>query len=163
MEQIILGLGSNIGDRLAYLQNAVKSISRFTQNCKASYVYKTKPRDYFEQDDFLNIVVIADYEGSPQELLSQTQKIEVENGRDREHQILKGPRTIDIDILLFGNQVIKSENLIVPHPAIQMRQFVLIPLLELLPDSADPISKMPYRNFLEKLEDQGVEKYRKLF
>lgn len=163
MEKIILGLGSNIGDSLQYLRNAVHSLSAFTSDFKVSSVYKTKPRDYLDQSDFLNLVFTANYEGRPETLLLECQRIELENNRARNKRIIKGPRTLDIDILLFGKKLIISDTLVIPHPAMKERQFVLIPLLELLPDFAEPISNMPYKYFLEKLEDQGVEKFSKLF
>ena len=90
--------------------------------------------------------------------IERTQSIERQNGRNRAKQIAKGPRTLDIDILLFGTQTLNTPELVVPHPAMKKRQFVLIPLLEVLPDYAEPISKVPYSYFLERLENQGVEK-----
>lgn len=160
MEKIVLGLGSNVGDSLGYLRNAVEAISKVAKNCRVSTVYKTKPQDYLKQDDFLNLVLVAEYDGEPEDLLALTQRIELENGRARQHEIKKGPRTIDIDILLFGDRQINTEHLTVPHPAMKNRQFVLIPLLEILPDCADPVTRKSYRYFLQDLEDQGVKKYR---
>lgn len=162
MEKIVLGLGSNVGDSLLFLKNAVKAISRITENIRVSSVYKTKPQDYLAQADFLNMVVTADYAGTPDALFTLMQKIEKENGRDGMHKILKGPRTLDIDILLFGSRIIETENIIVPHPAMKKRQFVLIPLLEIFPESADPISKEPYAKILSTLDDQGVRFFCKL-
>ena len=158
LENIVLGFGSNVGNSLEYLRNAVKALSSFTQNVRVSSVYRTKPQDYLEQDDFLNLVFTADYDGTPHSLLERTQSIERQNGRNRAKQIAKGPRTLDIDILLFGTQTLNTSELVVPHPAMKKRQFVLIPLLEVLPDYAEPISKVPYSYFLERLENQGVEK-----
>lgn len=159
MEKIVLGLGSNVGNSLEYLRKAVAALSLFTKNVRISSVYKTKPQDYTAQDDFLNMVFTADYDGTPESLLAQTQKIERQNGRDRTKQITKGPRTLDIDILLFGERTVQTLQLTVPHPAMKKRQFVLIPLLEVLPDYAEPISKVSYRYFLDELADQGVEKF----
>lgn len=159
MEKIVLGLGSNVGNSLEYLRKAVAALSLFTENVRISSVYKTKPQDYTAQDDFLNMVFTADYDGTPESLLAQTQKIERQNGRDRSKQITKGPRTLDIDILLFGERTVQTLQLTVPHPAMKKRQFVLIPLLEVLPDYAEPISKVSYRYFLDELVDQGVEKF----
>lgn len=159
MEKIVLGLGSNVGNSLEYLRKAVAALSLFTENVRISSVYKTKPQDYTAQDDFLNMVFTADYDGTPESLLAQTQKIERQNGRDRSKQITKGPRTLDIDILLFGERTVQTLQLTVPHPAMKKRQFVLIPLLEVLPNYAEPISKVSYRYFLDELADQGVEKF----
>lgn len=163
MEKIVLGLGSNVGNSLQYLRNAVKEISKFTENLKVSSVYKTKPQDYLAQADFLNLVLVANYHDNAENLLKQTKKIEKNNGRNKTNQIEKGPRTLDIDILLFGKKIINTKNLIIPHPRIKNRQFVLIPLLEVFPNSADPITEIPYSFFQKKLENQGVKKYCSLF
>ena len=119
MEKIVLGLGSNVGNSLEYLRNAVKALSSFTQNVRVSSVYRTKPQDYLEQADFLNLVFTADYDGTPHSLLERTQSIEQQNGRNRAKQIVKGPRTLDIDILLFGTQTLNRSELVVPHPAMK--------------------------------------------
>ncbi|MEL3908258.1 MAG: 2-amino-4-hydroxy-6-hydroxymethyldihydropteridine diphosphokinase [Treponemataceae bacterium] len=158
MEKIVLGLGSNVGNSMEYLRKAVKSLSQLVQNPQVSSVYKTKPQDYLAQADFLNLVFVGDYQGSPKSLLACTQKIERENGRNRFKEVAKGPRTLDIDILLFGEHIVNTQKLIIPHPAMKKRQFVLIPLLEILPDYAEPISNIPYSFFQKALEEQGVEK-----
>lgn len=158
MEKIVLGLGSNVGNSMEYLRKAVNSLSRLVYNPQVSSVYKTKPQDYLAQADFLNLVFCGEYDDSPENLLICTQKIERENGRERKKEVEKGPRTLDIDILLFGKRIINTQKLIVPHPAMKKRQFVLIPLLEILPNYADPISKTAYSFFLKELEEQGVEK-----
>lgn len=158
MKQVVLGLGSNVGDSLNYLRNAVQSLSKKLKNIKCSSVYRTKPQGYIYQDDFLNMVVVGEYRGTPNLLLDYIHSIELLNGRDRSHHIEDGPRTLDIDILLFGQQIINTPQLIVPHPAMKKRQFVLIPLLEVLPDCAEPISRIPYKDIQRQLEDQGVER-----
>ncbi len=156
--QVILGLGSNMGDSKAILASAVRDISTVLDAVKVSSLYITKPQDYLEQDDFCNMVCVGMYEGSPQALLAATQKIEYAHGRDRTKAIPKGPRLLDIDILHFGDEIIDEANLQVPHPAMKKRAFVLIPLLELLPKSADLISKESYVDIFGRLEDQGVKK-----
>lgn len=163
MEMVILGLGSNVGDSLGYLKKAVCEISELLQNCKVSDVYKTKPQDYLNQDDFLNLVLAGKCSESPEKLLDQLQEIEAKNNRDRSHEIKKGPRTLDIDILFFGKKIIKTERLEVPHPSIKKRKFVLVPLLQLFPDFVDPITNKAYKYFLQDLKDQGVKHYGSLF
>lgn len=98
------------------------------------------------------------YTGLAQDLLEDVQKIEQRYGRNRVLEIPSGPRSLDIDILLFGSQQIETETLIVPHARMAFRQFVLIPLLEILPNILDPATNNPYRELLEKLPDQGVKK-----
>lgn len=160
MENIILGLGSNRGNSKAILSGAVKKLSSFLHDIRSSSVYITSPQDYLAQDDFYNMVVSGNYEGSPQVLLTALQHIETEYGRNRTAEIPKGPRTLDIDILFFGLHVIKLETppLIVPHPAVYQRAFALIPLLELYPDYCNPITHEPLAAVLVALPDQGVRK-----
>lgn len=160
MENIILGLGSNRGNSTAILSGAVKKLSSFLYNIRISSVYITTPQDYLAQDDFYNMVVSGNYEGSPPLLLTVLQRIEAEYGRNRATEIPKGPRTLDIDILFFGSHIIKLETppLIVPHPAVYQRAFALIPLLEIYPDYCNPITHEPLTAVLAALPDQGVRK-----
>ena len=108
------------------------------------------------QPDFLNLVVRGTTALSPQSLLSVLASIEAALGRDRSSAGPKGPRTIDIDILLYGTSIIAEPNLIVPHPGMKDRQFVLIPLLELDPEIVDPVSGAPFKDFLAALPPQGI-------
>ena len=170
MELVVLGLGSNMplvrhNDKALQpeeiLSRACEALSAVLKNFRCSSVYKTKPRYVENQDDFYNMVAAGEWEGTPRELLRAVQKIENWFGRDRESVGPKGPRTLDIDIELFGNQIIREEDavnpLYVPHPLMNERQFVLIPLLEILPDFADPITRQPFSKILSTLSDQGVE------
>ena len=106
------------------------------------------------------MVVSGNYAGSPASLLKTLQQIEADYGRNREAEIPKGPRTLDIDILFFGSQIVKLDNppLIIPHPAVYRRAFALIPLLELYPDYSDPVTQQPLAAVLAALPDQGVRK-----
>ena len=155
METIILGLGSNRGDSKTILSEAIKRLASFLSEIRISSIYITKPQDYFDQDDFYNMVVSGNYAGSPASLLKALQHIEADYGRNREAEIPKGPRTLDIDILFFGSQIITLDNppLIIPHPAIYRRSFALIPLLELY-----PVTQQPLAAALAALPDQGVRK-----
>lgn len=156
MECVILGLGSNKGNKKEYLNSACVALAKFLKNMRCSSIYQTSPQDYLEQDDFFNMVVEGEYEGSPLSLLDEIQKIETVNGRNREKEIAKGPRTLDIDILFFGDFSIDLPNLIVPHPQIEKRAFVLIPLLELFPDFEK--GSLSYKTLLPLLKDQRVNK-----
>ncbi len=91
-------------------------------------------------------------------MLEHIQKIEKAAGRDRLSGIPKGPRTLDIDILLFGGLAVNEENLVIPHPGMKKRQFVLVPLLELIGECADPVTGESYRDISRGLPDQGVRK-----
>ncbi|MBO7135937.1 MAG: 2-amino-4-hydroxy-6-hydroxymethyldihydropteridine diphosphokinase [Spirochaetaceae bacterium] len=170
MELVVLGLGSNMplvqrNDKTLQpeeiLIRACEALASVLKNFRCSSIYKTKPRYVENQDDFYNMVVAGEWGGTPRELLQTVQQIENQFGRDRESVGPKGPRTLDIDIELFENQIIREEDavdpLYVPHPLMNERQFVLVPLLEILPDFADPITRQPFSKILSTLSDQGVE------
>ena len=129
-----------------------------------SSIYITKAQIVTDQDDFYNMVVKGFVPDSmtPYELLEIIHSIEAEGGRNRSKEIRFGPRSLDIDIEEFGDITISDEKLQIPHPRIQERAFVLIPALEILNESADSLLRKTYENFLNKLPDQGVEKYKKL-
>jgi 2-amino-4-hydroxy-6-hydroxymethyldihydropteridine diphosphokinase len=127
-----IGLGSNLGDRLSNLRSALGRLaSSSVQIVHVSSVYETEPIGP-DQPDYLNAAVAADTDLAPADLLAVMHEIESQLGRAR--PIRWGPRTIDLDLLLYGNQVIDTEHLKVPHPEITNRAFVLVPLLELKRD-----------------------------
>jgi 2-amino-4-hydroxy-6-hydroxymethyldihydropteridine diphosphokinase len=148
-----LGLGSNVGDRLATLQRAVDLLSAEPgiRVRRSSRVWETDPVGGPEQPDFLNAVVEVDTELKPFELLSAVDHVEASLGRFRD--IHWGPRTIDIDILLIGDLVLTGERLAVPHPRMHERAFVIVPLLELIPD---PVLPTGIRILDVRLTDQPV-------
>ncbi len=137
---------------------AFKRLMPLLKDFKASSLYNTAPMHYTAQDSFINAAVCGYYEGSPQKLLSQIQAIEKEFGRNRLKEIEKGPRTLDIDIELFGNQSIKTKNLTIPHEFLHIRPFVLVPLVEILPNSADPITREKFSDILKGLLTHDVIK-----
>lgn len=159
----MLSLGSNKGDSLDILRQAVTSLSGILLDLKVSSVYKTVPQGPVQQNDFLNCVVTGTYTDNPVALLQQVHEVESVFGRDRFHEIPKGPRTLDIDIILFGSLILSSHTLTIPHESMHERQFVLIPLLELLPDCADPVTGQPFRTVSARLGDQGVQKAGSLY
>jgi 2-amino-4-hydroxy-6-hydroxymethyldihydropteridine diphosphokinase len=126
-----LSLGTNIGNRLYYLREAVYSLHAHEDICveNISSIYETEPVGYVDQANFLNIVVKISTKLLPINLLETMQSIELQLGRKRE--IHWGPRTIDLDILLYNNENMDTETLIIPHPRMYERNFVLVPLVEL--------------------------------
>ena len=135
MTNAVISIGSNLGDRFSYLQTAVTSICQHPKisNVKVSSVYETKPVGGVEQGDFLNAAISLDTELKPIELLKFAQQLE--NQAKRVREVRWGPRTLDVDILTYGNEVLSSEELTLPHPRIAERAFVLIPWFEIAPDS----------------------------
>ncbi|WP_144616363.1 2-amino-4-hydroxy-6-hydroxymethyldihydropteridine diphosphokinase [Bacillus cereus] len=136
-----IALGSNIGERHTYLTEAIQFLNKnpYIQVEDVSSVYETEPVGYTDQSCFLNLVVKISTNLSPQELLKVTQRVENALGRKRE--IRWGPRTIDLDILLYNQENIEAENLIVPHPRMFERAFVIVPLLEINQDIKQNISR----------------------
>ena len=135
---VYLALGSNLGDRLEHLRRAVAALDAEPEIrvTRSSRVWETDPIGGPDQGAFLNAVIELETQLDPLDLLAVDRRIEAELGRTRE--IRWGPRTIDIDILLIDDQVIDGDTLTVPHPRMRQRAFVLMPLLELLPDPVLP-------------------------
>ena len=157
MKTVYLGLGSNVGDREAMLQAAVNELhSREVSVRRLSSVYETEPMDLKDQRWFLNLVAEVQTDFFPQQLLNRVSKIEQHLGRRR--VVAKGPRTIDIDILLYGKFLIRTPNLVIPHERLTERRFVLLPLLELTPELRDPVSRRPLKEFLGEISGQAVRK-----
>lgn len=146
-----LGLGSNIGDSEIILKNAIQKINNeYTKVTKKSKLYRTKAWGLEEQPDFLNMAIEIETFYEPLTLLKHLQKIEIDLGRER--KIHWGPRTIDIDILFIDNLKIYAENLKVPHPYIEERQFVLEPMCDIAPFYVHPVLNTQIRKLLEKIK-----------
>ena len=157
MLTIYLGLGSNLGDQHAYLKESIKRLRNCGTVKVISSFYKTEPVGYTDQAWFLNCVVKMITSLAAQELLEKIHEIEQYLGRIRTTRW--GPRTIDIDILLYDNLVLETERLIIPHPRLHERQFVLAPLDEIAPEIIHPIFKQPIRELLLKTNDTSkIEK-----
>ena len=153
-EKVFLGLGSNIGDSPGILHRAISSLDDRLTEMEVSSIYVTVPQGYEGQNDFLNCVVSGMFGGTPESLFNLTSLIEESEGRVRSFK--NAPRTLDIDILLFGTKVRNDQTLTIPHPRIKERKFVLVPLLELDWDLADPATGQKYADCLESLDSQGI-------
>jgi 2-amino-4-hydroxy-6-hydroxymethyldihydropteridine diphosphokinase len=157
MRVAYLGLGSNVGGREAALQAAIDRLHAPDLRVKRiSSVYETAPRDFGAQPRFLNLVVEAECELMPMQLLSRIDKIERELGRQRSTP--KGPRTIDIDILFYGNSVVRTGELEIPHPRLSERRFVLEPLSELAPELRHPELRRTMLELLAATANQDARK-----
>ena len=142
MADVYLGLGSNLGDRAATLRRALEAISQLlgTHLTAQSPVYETPPMGPQDQDTYLNMAAAIQTQLEPSELMKHLQAIENKLGRASiEHRRHWGPRTIDIDVLLFGDQVIEDAALRIPHPGLADRWFVLKPLADIAPDVTHPL------------------------
>ncbi len=154
---VYLSLGSNLGDREANLRAAIAGLAVLGEVTAISSVYETEPVDFTQQPWFLNCAVALTTEKMPRQLLAGVLKIEQQMGRRRTQP--KGPRLIDIDILLFGSSIIDTAQLTIPHPAMHQRRFVLEPLAEIAPEARHPVFKRTVRELRDALPPgPGVRK-----
>jgi len=144
-----LSLGSNVGDRAGQLKAAASRLATVGRVVAVSSFYETEPVEFTEQPWFLNCVVALETGRGPQELMKAILGIEREMGRKRVQN--KGPRSIDIDILLFGETVVDSNEVTIPHPAMPQRRFVLEPLAEIAAEIRHPLRKKTIREMLAEL------------
>lgn len=155
-EPVFLGLGANMAEPEAALSAGIERLSDLLTGLRSSRLYVSDPRYDLDQDRFVNAAVMGLCDLRPLDLLRELQAIEQDMGRVRNPARPKGPRIIDIDILLIGERVIDEPALTVPHPRLEERKFALIPLLELEPDLTHPRSGRPLREALILLETQGI-------
>jgi len=154
---VYLSLGSNLGNRAGYLDEALRLLQGPDLTVtRRSSLYETEPRDLEPQPWFLNIVAEVETSLFPRQLLARIQRVEHRLGRKR--VVDKGPRTVDIDILLFGRFVIDSPDLIIPHPRMCERRFVLEPLAEIAAGLHHPVAGVNIRNLLAGVADQKVRR-----
>ena len=155
MARVFLSLGSNLGDRLSNIQQAVRAIGMLdnTSIVKTSSFYDTEPWGNKKQNWFVNCAIAIDTQLSPEELLLKCQDIEHTIGRIRNQKERWQERAIDIDILMYDNAIITEENLVIPHPYMHERAFVLVPMLEVKPDLIHPVFKKTISQFYDELEN----------
>ncbi|HTV56399.1 MAG TPA: 2-amino-4-hydroxy-6-hydroxymethyldihydropteridine diphosphokinase [Terriglobia bacterium] len=154
MKRIYLSLGSNIGDRVGHIHKAFERLAAAGIRIRrASSYYKTEPLDFRLQSWFVNCVAEVESDLMPVRLLRVCKAIERELGR--RPGVQKGPRTIDIDILLYENAVVRSRDLVIPHERMTERRFVLVPLMELAPNLRHPVSSLSLPELLHQTSDSG--------
>ena len=153
-ELVYLSLGSNIGDRAANLNAAIDRLRVLGEVVAVSSFYETEPVEFIAQAWFLNCAVALDTEKTPQQLLAGIVDIEQRLGRRRGRK--KGPRIIDLDILLFGNSIVDDPGLTIPHPAMHERRFALEPLAEIAPDALHPVLQLTIRELRDALPSEPV-------
>ena len=152
---VYLSLGSNLGDRQANLRNAIGRLLELGYVEEVSSLYETEPVEVTDQPWFLNCVVAVRTDLVPREFLAGVLEIERSMGRERTQP--KGPRNIDIDILLYGAATINTPTLTVPHPAMAKRRFVLEPLAEIAPEATHPVLKKTVRELRDALPKSGAQ------
>lgn len=157
MTEVFLGLGSNVGDREAQLKAAINLLDeqQGIEVIKVSSFYETAPVGYVDQPDFLNLCIKIETELSPHEVLERGLAIEQQLHRVRKERW--GPRTLDIDILLYGDEIIETKDLSIPHPRMTERAFVLIPLQEIAPDKVEPRTQKKIKEIT--VPDETVKKF----
>ncbi|HSB01844.1 MAG TPA: 2-amino-4-hydroxy-6-hydroxymethyldihydropteridine diphosphokinase [Anaerolineales bacterium] len=153
---VYLALGSNVGDRLANLKEAIAALTPQMDVKAKSQVYETPPWGYEDQPKFLNQVIRAKTYLAPEPLLKHLKRLEVALGR--KESFPNGPRLIDLDILFYDDLVLYSPALTIPHPRLHERAFVLLPLMDLDPERVHPVQKKSVREMLAACSLEGIEK-----
>jgi 2-amino-4-hydroxy-6-hydroxymethyldihydropteridine diphosphokinase len=157
LKTIYLSIGSNIGDRESHLRAAIEQLaSEELRILRVSPIYETEPQEVTDQRWFLNVVVEAETSLFPMRLLTRVRRVERALGRVR--TVPKGPRTIDIDILMYESNVVRTPKLVIPHPRMAVRRFVLAPLADLNPDLRHPKSGNTVKEMLAAAPEQVVRR-----
>jgi len=154
---VYLALGSNLGNRLANLKQAVAAFSPQMEVKAKSHVYETPPWGYEDQPRFLNQVIKVTTYLEPEPLLKHIKRLEVTLGRKASFQ--NGPRLIDIDILFYDDLILNTASLVIPHPRLHERGFVLLPLMDIDPDLVHPANQKSVREMLALSDVGGIEKF----
>jgi len=154
---IYLALGTNLGDRFENLETAIDNMLPGVTVKKRSSIYETPPWGFEDQPAFLNMVLQVETELSPWKLLKYIKKLEGSMGR--KHTFRNGPRLIDIDILFYDTLECEQSGLVIPHPRIAERAFVLVPLAEIAPDFLHPVLQVTIQDLLDRLDSQSIHPY----
>lgn len=149
IERVFLSLGSNMGDRARCIHRAFSELQKYARIIRISSLYETEPVGFAHQRWFLNAAVEIETKLAPQEFLAAIQRIEQNLGRVRGRRF--GARTIDLDILLYGARIIKTQTLSIPHIEMHKRAFVLVPLAEIAPEAAHPVLKKTVQKLYREL------------
>jgi 2-amino-4-hydroxy-6-hydroxymethyldihydropteridine diphosphokinase len=149
MPEVIVSIGANIGDREKNIRRAIMEMERYARVIKCSKPYRTRPYGKTDQPCFINMAVICETALPPMELLDELQKTEAALGRKREFRW--GERTIDLDIIFYGGEILSEERLVIPHPDMQNRYFVLRPLLDICPEFVHPVLKKTVKTLFDEL------------
>jgi 2-amino-4-hydroxy-6-hydroxymethyldihydropteridine diphosphokinase len=154
MQEVVLMLGSNQGNRSENLEKAIQMIGELAGDVrKASSVYLTQPWGFESQDAFLNQALLMHTSLEPMKLLYVIQKIEKDLGRNRQINFYTS-RTIDIDLIFYGQMIVKEPELTVPHPLMQLRKFVLVPICEIIPEYRHPVDERTVAEILKDCDDE---------
>lgn len=154
---VYLALGTNLGDRLANLKQAIASLSPQLDVKTKSQVYETPPWGYEDQPKFLNQVIKAKTYLEPESLLKHLKRLEAALGRKTSFP--NGPRLIDLDILFYDDLIVNQPSLVIPHPRVHERGFVLLPLMDIAPDLVHPGNKKTVREMTAQCDLNGIEKF----
>ncbi len=161
MTEVFLGLGSNLGDRIKNIRQALNLLgkSEDMKLVKVSSLYETAPVGVADQAEFINCVALVETDLDPHTLLDSIKSMETALGRKPNTHFR--PRPIDIDILLYDEIDLESLDLVIPHTRLKSRRFALEPLLEIEPEASDPVSGKPYKDFLNDVMSQQVKQVAK--
>ena len=156
-ERAYIAIGSNLGDRHAYLEAGLKEVATLpgTHLAEVSHAYKTPPMGPVEQPDFLNAVFAIETSLAPEPLLAAL--LAAEKKHQRQRRIHWGPRTLDLDLLLYDERVVASADLTLPHPHMHERSFVLVPLCEIAPRLSHPVTGRPFAAYLAALNCRAAK------
>jgi len=154
---VYLALGTNLGDRSANLKQAISALTPQLEVKAKSAVYETPPWGFEDQPKFLNQVIKANTYLDPEPLLKHLKRLEVALGR--KESVPNGPRLIDMDILFYDDLVLDKASIVIPHPRLHERGFVLLPLMEIAPNLVHPVNKKSVREMAELCSREGIERF----